>query len=74
VVKKQAWIGKGLKAKGLMKGWGTYGFIYRGDEEIVALDRGAYPEKLGKWRGFLNRFAVGSFGIQAESCSVNWLG
>jgi hypothetical protein len=40
----------------------------------VALDRGAYPEKLGKWRGFLNRFAVGSFGIQAESYSVDWLG
>jgi hypothetical protein len=40
----------------------------------VALDRGAYPEKLGKWRGFLNRFAIGSFGIQAESYSVDWLG
>jgi hypothetical protein len=40
-------------------------------EEIVALDRGAYPEKLGKWRGFLNRIPVGSFGIQAESYSVN---
>jgi hypothetical protein len=40
----------------------------------VALDRGAYPEKLGKWRGFLNRIAVGSFGIQAESYSVDWLG
>jgi hypothetical protein len=43
-------------------------------EEIVALDRGAYPEKLGKWRGFLNRITVGSFGIQAESYSVDWLG
>jgi hypothetical protein len=39
----------------------------------VALSRGAYPEKLGKWRGFLNRIAVGSFGIQAESYSVDWL-
>jgi hypothetical protein len=27
---------------------GTYGFICRTDEKIVALDRGAYPEKLGK--------------------------
>jgi hypothetical protein len=44
------------------------------DEEIVALDRGAYPKKLGKWRGFLNQIAVGSFGIQAESYSVDWLG
>jgi hypothetical protein len=63
-----------LKAKGLVKARGTYGFIYRDGEEIVALDRGAYPKKLGKWRGFLNRFAVGSFGIQAESYSVDWLG
>jgi hypothetical protein len=53
---------------------GTYGFIYRGDEEIVALNRGAYPEKLGRWRGFLNRIAAGSFGIQDESYSVDWLG
>jgi hypothetical protein len=40
----------------------------------MALNRGAYPEKLGKWRGFLNRIAIGSFGIQAESYSVDWLG
>jgi hypothetical protein len=63
-----------LKAKGLIKAGGTYGFIYRDDEEIVALDRGAYPEKLGKWRDILNRVVVGSFGIQAESYSVDWLG
>jgi hypothetical protein len=49
-------------------------FIYGGGKEIVALDRGAYPEKFGRWRGFLNRIAVGSFGIQAESYSVDWLG
>jgi hypothetical protein len=63
-----------LKAKDLVKGWGTYGFIYGDGKEIVALDRGAYPEKFGRWRGFLNRIAVGSFGIQAESYSVDWLG
>jgi hypothetical protein len=40
----------------------------------VALDHGAYPEKFGRWNGFLNRIAVGSFGIQAESNSVDWLG
>jgi hypothetical protein len=45
-----------------------------GDEEIVALGRGAYPEKPGKWGGFLKRIAAGSFGIQAESYSVDWLG
>jgi hypothetical protein len=43
-------------------------------KEIVALDRGAYPEKFGRWRDFLNRIAVGSFGIQAESYSIDWLG
>jgi hypothetical protein len=47
------------------KAGGTYGFIYRTGEKIVALDCGAYPEKLGRWRGFLNQFAVGSFGIQS---------
>jgi hypothetical protein len=31
---------------------GTYGFIYRDDEEIVALGRGAYPEKFGKVERF----------------------
>jgi hypothetical protein len=53
---------------------GTYGFIYRDGKEIVALDRGAYPEKFGMWRGFLNQITVGLFGIQAESYSVDWLG
>jgi hypothetical protein len=43
-----------LKAKGLVKDRGTYNFIYRDGKEIVALDRGAYPEKFGKWGGFLN--------------------
>jgi hypothetical protein len=52
---------------------GTYGFIYGVGKEIVALDRGAYPEKFGRWRGFLSRIAVESFGIQAESYSVDWL-
>jgi hypothetical protein len=36
-----------LKAKGLVKAGGTYDFIYMDGEEIVALNRGAYPEKLG---------------------------
>jgi hypothetical protein len=40
----------------------------------MALDRGAYPEKFGMWRGFLHRIAVGLFGIQDESYSVDWLG
>jgi hypothetical protein len=55
-----------LKAKGLVKkAGGIYGFIYRTGGKIVALDGGVYPEKLGRWRGFLNRFTVGSFGIQS---------
>jgi hypothetical protein len=44
--------------------------IYGTGKEIVAKDHGAYPEKFGRWRDFLNRIIVGSFGIQAESCSV----
>jgi hypothetical protein len=47
--------------------------IYGTGKEIVARDRGAYPEKFGRWRDFLNRIIVGSFGIQAESYSVDWL-
>jgi hypothetical protein len=48
--------------------------IYGTGKEIVARDRGAYPEKFGRSRDFLNRIVVGSFGIQAESYSVDWLG
>jgi hypothetical protein len=48
--------------------------IYGAGKEIVATDRGAYPEKFGRWRDFLNRIVVGSFGIQDESYSVDWLG
>jgi hypothetical protein len=44
--------------------------IYGTGKEIVAGDRGAYPEKFGRWRDFLNRIVVGLFGIQAESYSV----
>jgi hypothetical protein len=44
--------------------------IHGTGKEIVAVDRGAYPEKFGRWRDFLNQIVVGSFGIQAESYSV----
>jgi hypothetical protein len=40
-------------------------------EEIVALNHGAYSKKFGRWRDFFNRIAVGSFGIQVESYSVD---
>jgi hypothetical protein len=40
-----------LEGKRLGERLGTYGFIYGGGKEIVALDRGAYPEKFGRWRG-----------------------
>jgi hypothetical protein len=48
--------------------------IYGTGKDIMARDCGAYPEKFGRWRDFLNRIVVGSFGIQAESYSVDWLG
>jgi hypothetical protein len=41
--------------------------IYETGKEIVARDRGAYPEKFGKWRDSLNRTVAESFEIQAES-------
>jgi hypothetical protein len=64
-----------MEAKDLVKRLGAPTVLFMRDgREIVALDRGAYPEKFGRWRGFLNRFAVGSFGIQAGSYSVDWLG
>jgi hypothetical protein len=44
--------------------------IYGTSKEIVNRDRGAYPEKFGKWRDSPNQTVVRSFGIQAESCSV----
>jgi hypothetical protein len=44
--------------------------IYGTSKEIVAGDRVAYPEKFGRWRDFLNRIIVGSFGIQARSYSA----
>jgi hypothetical protein len=64
--KRKLEVGKDLKAKRLGKKlWApTVSFIGL-VKKIVSLDRGAYPEKLGRWRGFLNRFAVGSFGIQS---------
>jgi hypothetical protein len=58
--------GEDLKAKRLGKELGAPTVLFiRLVKRIVALDRGAYPEKLGSWRGFLNRFAVGSLGIQS---------
>jgi hypothetical protein len=67
--KRKLEVGEDLKTKGLVRAGGTHGFIYRPGEkrswpQVVALDRGAYPEKLGRWRGFLDQSAVGSFGIQ----------
>jgi hypothetical protein len=59
--KSRLGLAKVWRLKAWWKAGGTYGFIYRDGEEIVALDRGAYPEKFGKWRGVLNRIAVGSF-------------
>jgi hypothetical protein len=44
--------------------------IYGTSKEIMARDRGAYPEKFGRWRDFLNRIIDESFGIQAESYLV----
>jgi hypothetical protein len=31
--------------------------------QVVALDRGAYPKKIGRWKGFLDQAVDGSLGI-----------
>jgi hypothetical protein len=62
-----------LEDRGLSERLGApMALIYGTGKEIVARDRGAYPENFGRWRDFLNRIVVGSFGIQAYS--VDWLG
>jgi hypothetical protein len=64
-----------LKAKGLVrKAGGIYGFIYRTGEKIVALDRGAYPEKLEGGEVSLTDSPSGRLEFKVESYSVNWLG
>jgi hypothetical protein len=64
-----------LEGKRLRERLGAPTVLFMGvGKEIVALDRGAYPEKFGRWKGFLNRIAVRLFGIQTELYSVNRLG
>jgi hypothetical protein len=60
-----------LESRGLGERLGAPEVLIDGTgKEIVAGDRGAYPNKFGKWRDSLNRTVVGSFGIQAGSYSV----
>jgi hypothetical protein len=71
VLKRKAWIGKGLKGRGLGERLGAPEvLIYGIGEEIVAGDRDAYPKKLGKWRDSLDRTVAGSFGIHIR---FDWL-
>jgi hypothetical protein len=71
VLKRKAWIVKGLKGRGLGERLGAPEvLIYGTSEEIVAKDCGAYPKKFGKWRDSLDRTVAESFGIHAESYSV----
>jgi hypothetical protein len=59
-----------LESRGLCERLGAPEvLIYGTGKEIVTGDRGAYPEKFGKWRDSLNRTVAGSFGIQAGSYS-----
>jgi hypothetical protein len=75
VLEKESLDWQRLEGERLGERLGAPTVLFMGDgKEIVALDRGAYPEKFGRWREFLNRIAVGSFGIQVESYSVDWLG
>jgi hypothetical protein len=73
VLEKRSLDWQRLESKRLGERLGTPAvLIYGTGKEIVARDRGAYPEKFGRWRDSLNRIVIGSFGIQAESNSV-WL-
>jgi hypothetical protein len=65
-------LAKAWRQETWWKARGTAVLICGTGKEIVVGDHGAYPEKFGRWRAFLNRIVVGSFGIQAESYSV-WL-
>jgi hypothetical protein len=72
VLEKESLDWQRLEGKRLGERLGAPTVLFMGGgKKIVALDRGAYPEKFGRWRDFLNRIVVGSFGIQAESYSVN---
>jgi hypothetical protein len=72
VLEKESFDWQRLESKIVGERLGAPTVLFMGDgKEIVALDRGAYPEKFGRWRDFLNRIAVGSFGIQAESYLVD---
>jgi hypothetical protein len=71
VLEKRSLDWQRLESRGLGERLGAPGvLIYGTSKEIVARDCGAYPEKFGRWRDFLNRIVVESFGIQAESYSV----
>jgi hypothetical protein len=72
VLEKESLDWQRLEGKRLGERLGAPTVLFMGDvKEIVALDHGAYPEKFGRWRDFLNRIAIGSFGIQVEAYSVN---
>jgi hypothetical protein len=71
VLKRESLDWQKLEGRGLGERLGaSIVLIYGTGKEIVARDRGAYPEKFGRWRDFLNQIVVGSFGIHAESYSV----
>jgi hypothetical protein len=75
VLEKESLDWQRLEGKILGERLGAPMVLFMGDgKEIMALNHGAYPEKFGRWRDFLSRIAVGSFGIQAESYSINWFG
>jgi hypothetical protein len=71
VLEKRSLDWKRLESKRLGERLGVPAvLIYGTGKEIVAGDRGAYPEKFGMWRDSFNRIVFGLFGIQAESYSV----
>jgi hypothetical protein len=62
-----------LESRGLGESLGAPEvLIYGTGKDIIVVDRDAYPEKFGRWRGFLNQIAVGSFG-KLSHIRFDWL-
>jgi hypothetical protein len=71
VLEKRSLDWQRLESRGLGERLGAPEvLIYGTGKEIMAGDRGAYPEKFGRWTDSLNRIVVGPFGIQAGLYSV----
>jgi hypothetical protein len=74
VLKRKAWIGKGLKGRGLGERLGALEvLIYGTGEEIVARDRGAYPKEFGKGETLSTEPSSSHLGFMLSHIRFDWL-